>query len=110
MAKRYYCNRRLRHRGKVLEVGDEIVIDPWMKIRSWIELDYIRVVEDDEATPPPVPVKEPVVEVAEDLAGLKKAELVALLGERGHSLDDVQGTGSGGAVTKADLVAFLEGV
>ena len=109
MAKRYYCNRRLRHRGKWLQPGDEIVVEPFMKIGPWVHMDYVRVVEDSDAAPLPAPVKEPVVAVAEDLGGLKKAELVALLGERGHSLGDITGTGSGGSVTKHDLVSFLEG-
>lgn len=109
MAKRYYCNRRIRHRGEWLQPGDELVVEPFMKIGPWVKLDYVRVVEDGEAAPLPVPAKEPVAAVAEDLDELKKAELVALLGERGHSLDDITGTGSGGSVTKKDLVAFLEG-
>lgn len=106
MAKRYYCNRRLRHRGEWLQPGDEIVVEPFMKIGPWVRMDYVRVVDDGDSAPLPVPVKGPVVD-AVDLDGLKKAELVALLGERGRSLDDITGTGSGGLVTKNDLITFL---
>jgi hypothetical protein len=100
MAKRYYCNRPIRHRGEWLQPGDELVVESFMKIGPWVRAGHVRVVDDGAP-----PVKRPVVTV--DLGGLKKAELVAMVGERGRSLDDITGTGSGGSVTKKDLVKFL---
>ncbi|MGH9339529.1 MAG: E3 binding domain-containing protein [Acidobacteriota bacterium] len=47
----------------------------------------------------------PVLE-KDNLSDLTKAELIALAKERG--IEEIQGTGSGGSVTKADLVAALE--
>jgi hypothetical protein len=109
MARKYIANGRLRYRDGWLEPGDEFVVEPYMKIRAWIERGLIRVVESDDAPASPPPADEPVAETSsDDLTELKKAELVAMLGESGHSLEDVEGTGSGGSVTKQDLVDFLK--
>ena len=42
-----------------------------------------------------------------DLRAMTANNLRAMIADRGHSLDEIEGTGSGGNVVKADLVRFL---
>lgn len=105
MAK-YVCRRRLKHGGRWLEDGQEFPVrdnENWRPLLSmgWIE----RVSEETPAPAPPQP-STPRSTLPDDLSSLKKAELFDLAEEL--SVGNVEGTGSGGLITKADLVRAIK--
>lgn len=104
MASRYICNKRIRLGGKIREPGDIVVYEPWMKIGPAEKMGIVSKVDDEGNLPAPARAR---AGLPEDLESLKKAELVDLVEGLGFDTDDVEGTGSGGLVTKADLVTFL---
>lgn len=105
MSERYICLRDgVKVGGKVLEVGDTFERQPYMgSMVAWVHNGTVRKLDImDEA---PRPAKQ---EIPLDLKRLNKAELIDLMDGLGYGLDEVEGTGSGGAVTKPDIKRFLE--
>ena len=75
---------------------------PYMgNLIAWVHTGYIRKLDAMDGAP----VKQ---EIPPDLDALKKSELIDLLDGLGFSMDDIDGTGSGGLVTKADLIQFIK--
>jgi hypothetical protein len=104
MSERYVCLRRQRIGGVLREVGYEFDRQPYHKnLIAWVHSGHIRRL--DVMSVAPKSAKQPI---PPDLSGLKKAELIDLMDGLGFSLDAVEGTGSGGAVTKPDITRFLE--
>lgn len=85
-------------RGWVEEV-DESTIDPAKLAKVRAQEGGVAVVEEE--------VEEVVSPSVTEFDDKTKAELIELLPEAGLTLDSVQGTGSGGAILKKDLVAAL---
>lgn len=102
MSERYVCLKRQRVFGEWREPGFIFEKKPYMKnLIAWVHTGYIRKLDEMDSSPTQQ-------EIPPDLQGLLKAELIDLMDGLGYSLDDVDGTGSGGAVTKPDITGFLE--
>jgi hypothetical protein len=104
MAK-YICRRRLQHGGGWLEPGMEFPIVPSQNWRPLLSMGWIEKVEDSvpisvQPTRPRAPT------IPADLSKFKKAELFDLIDELG--IGEIDGTGSGGLVTKADLIRAIK--
>ncbi|KPK43089.1 MAG: hypothetical protein AMJ65_06865 [Phycisphaerae bacterium SG8_4] len=103
MSERYVCLvDGVRAAGRVMQKGDTFERLPWMgPLTAWVNKGNIRRVTNDDG-------QSAKQEIPPDLDSLKKAELIDVIDGLGFSIDDVTGTGSGGNVTKADLILFLK--
>lgn len=105
MSERYICLRAgIKVGDRFLEAGETFEKQPWMgSLIAWEHNGHIRRLDEhDVAIQPAKQV------VPEDIDGLTKAELIDLLDGLGLGLNDVEGTGTSGAVLKTDIVRFIK--
>ena len=105
MSERYVCLRKgMKVGGKVLDAGDQFDRLPYMRnMTAWVHTGWIRRLHEMDTAVPAAKQ-----EIPPDLDKLRKSELIDVIDGLGFSIDDIPGTGSGGATTKADLIVFLE--
>lgn len=104
---RYICCRRLRHGGEWLMPGQEFPVASNINWKPLLSMGWIEKVADGVPTPAPARPSAPASSnIPKDLSKLKKPELFDLAEELG--IDKIEGTGSGGLVTKADLVRAIK--
>jgi 2-oxoglutarate dehydrogenase E2 component (dihydrolipoamide succinyltransferase) len=95
----------LRQEGETVATGDVIAI---LEESAGAEAPAAAAeISTPATTPPPAPAAQPVAATEADLEGLSPA-VRRLAAEHGLNIGKVPGSGRGGRVTKADVLAYLE--
>lgn len=106
MAK-YVCRRRLKFGDGWLEPGMEFPVRPYLRYDYLLSMGWIERAIDGASVPAPAQVSSQLRSVLPaNLSSLKKAELFDIADEL--NIGTIDGTGSGGLVTKADLMRAIK--